>query len=263
MSTRIASWNVNSLNVRLPHVLQWLGETRADAPIDVLGIQETKLTDDKFPHAALLDAGWHSAWHGQKTYNGVCLISREPMTDITKGIPGFDDEQARVIAGTTAGGVRVIDAYVVNGKTVGDEKFDYKLRWLKALTDYVTDTLADHDQVAVVGDYNIAPTRDDTHDPDVWEGKILCSPQERGAFQTLLERGLTDAFTLFEPPEQRFTWWDYRAAGFRRNLGLRIDHLLLSDALKARCTGFEIDREPRTWERPSDHTPVVCTFNSP
>lgn len=257
---RLATWNVNSLNVRLPHVLQWLNEHRGDAPIDVVGIQETKLTDEKFPHAELLEAGWHSAWHGQKTYNGVCLISREPMTDIAKGIPGFDDEQARVIAGTTADGVRVINAYVVNGKAVGDEKFDYKLRWFSALTDYVTETLAEHEQVAVVGDYNIAPTAEDTHDPEVWEGEILCSPQERGALQKLLDRGLTDAFTLFDAPEQRFTWWDYRAAGFRRNLGLRIDHLLLSDALKARCTGFEIDREPRTWERPSDHTPVICTF---
>ena len=261
MTTRIATWNVNSLNVRLPHVLQWLNEHRAESSIDVVGIQETKLTDDKFPHEALTEAGWHSAWHGQKTYNGVCLISREPMADVVKGIPGFDDEQARVIAGTTADGVRVINAYVVNGKAVGDEKFDYKLRWFAALTDYVTDTLAEHEHVAVVGDYNIAPTPEDTHDPEVWEGKILCSPQERGALQKLLERGLTDAFTLFDPPEQRFTWWDYRAAGFRRNLGLRIDHLLLSDALKARCTGFEIDREPRTWERPSDHTPVICSFD--
>lgn len=261
MSTRIASWNVNSLNVRLPHVLQWLGETRADAPIDVLGIQETKLTDDKFPHAALLDAGWHSAWHGQKTYNGVCLLSRQPMTDIEKGIPGFEDEQARVIAGTTAGGIRVVNVYVVNGKAVGDEKYEYKLRWLAALRDYLADTLAAHDQVAVTGDYNIAPTPADTHDPDVWEGKILCSQPERDAFKALLDTGLHDAFELFDPPAQRFTWWDYRAAGFRRNLGLRIDHVLLSDALKARCTGLEIDREPRTWERPSDHTPVIAVID--
>lgn len=261
MTVRIASWNVNSLNVRLPHVLQWLNETRAEAPIDVLGIQETKLTDEKFPHAELEAAGWHSAWHGQKTYNGVCLLSRQPMQDIVKGIPGFDDPQARVIAGTTADGIRVVNVYVVNGKAVGDEKYEYKLRWLAALRDYLVDTRAEHAQVAVTGDYNIAPTPADTHDPDSWEGKILCSQPERDALQALLDTGLHDAFALFDPPEQRFTWWDYRAAGFRRNLGLRIDHVLLSEALKARCTGFEIDREPRTWERPSDHTPVIAALD--
>lgn len=251
--TRIATWNVNSLNVRLPHLLQWLGEDG----VDIVAIRETKLTDDRFPVEALQEAGWHCAWHGQKTYNGVALVSREPISDVVTGIPGFDDTQARVIAGTI-GDIRTLCVYVPNGQAVGSDKYAYKLEWLAALRDYVVNILAEHPNLVVSGDFNIAPTEADTHDPDRWEGHILCSDAERAALQALLDTGLTDAFTRIDPPEQRFTWWDYRQGGFRRGLGLRIDHHLISEPLLQRFDSFAIDIEPRRWERPSDHTPVVC-----
>lgn len=254
---QIATWNVNSLKVRLPHVLDWLA---AHPEVDVVGIQETKLTNEAFPFEALQEAGLHAAHNGQKTYNGVALISRHPLEDVSQDIPGFDDPQKRVIAATVKG-VRVVNVYVVNGQEVGSEKYDYKLRWLAALTDYVRDELATHPQLAVTGDFNIAPAAEDTHDPDYWEGRILCSEPERAALRGLLALGLSDSFRLFDQPEKSFTWWDYRQAGFRRNLGLRIDHVLLSEPLVARCTGCSVDVAPRKLERPSDHAPLVASLS--
>lgn len=265
---RIATWNVNSLNVRLGHVQHWLAGSAPDAPdtageppVDVLAIQETKLTDERFPHAELAEAGWNAVWHGQKTYNGVAILARGELADPVIGIPGFEDDQARVIA-ATIDNVRVICVYVPNGQSVGSEKYDYKLRWLAALRDYIVDTLATHPNLVVCGDFNVAPTPADTHDPDKWEGNILCSEPERAALAALCEAGLSDAFDAFDAPEQRFTWWDYRQGGFRRNLGLRIDHHLISAPLAARLTALRIDVTPRRWERPSDHTPVICALST-
>jgi exodeoxyribonuclease-3 len=252
---RIATWNVNSLRVRLPQVLNWLSAN----PVDVLGLQETKLTDDKFPHAELEAAGYHSVHNGQKTYNGVALLARQPLEDVARDIPGFADEQKRVIA-ATVGGVRVINAYVVNGQSVGSEKYAYKLRWLAALREYAQAELAQHPRLALVGDYNIAPAPEDTHDPAVWEGNILCSEPEREAFRGLLRLGLQDSFRLFPQPEKSFTWWDYRQAAFRRNLGLRIDHILASAALAQECRTCVADLLPRRNEQPSDHAPVIAEF---
>jgi exodeoxyribonuclease III len=254
---KIATWNVNSLRVRLPQVLDWL----AANPVDALAIQETKLTDDAFPGADLEAAGWNWVHSGQKTYNGVAILSRHPLTEISRDIPGFADEQKRVIAATVQtpdGPLRVVDVYVVNGQAIGSEKYDYKLRFLAALHDYLRDELAAHANLAVGGDYNIAPAPEDTHDPEIWEGNILCSDAERAGFRALLDLGLADAFRLHPQAPSTFTWWDYRAAGFRRNLGLRIDHLLLSEALAKRCTGSGVDVTPRRNERPSDHAPFIA-----
>jgi len=249
---KIASWNVNSLNVRLPHLQQWLA---AFAP-DVVGIQETKLEDHRFPDAALAEAGYRSVFCGQKTYNGVALLSREPAQDVQIGIPGFEDEQRRAIAGTF-GDVRVINLYVVNGQDIGTDKYAYKLRWLEAVQAWVAAELERHPRLVVMGDFNIAPEGRDTHDPAVWnENHILTSTAERGALAKLLQLGLHDAFRLHSQEEGVFSWWDYRAAGFRRNLGLRIDLTLVSEALKDVAVESGIDREPRTWDRPSDHAPA-------
>ena len=252
---KIATWNVNSLRVRLPHLLDWL----AAAPVDIVGVQETKLTDEAFPYAELSAAGYHAVHNGQKTYNGVALLSRRPIEDVSRNLPGFDDEQRRVIAGTIDG-VRVINVYVVNGQAVGSEKYGYKLRFLEALRQYVADELAQHSQLAVIGDFNIAPAPEDTHDPAVWEGQILCSEAERDGLRALLALGLKDSFRQFEQPPQSFSWWDYRQAAFRRNMGLRIDHVLISPALAARCVQCQIDTAPRRLERPSDHAPVIAEF---
>lgn len=261
---KIATWNVNSLNVRLPQVLDWLQQN----PVDVLAVQETKMTDEKFPAADFQAIGYHAAFHGQKTYNGVTLISRTPAEHVTKAIPGFEDEQARVIAGSF-NGVRVIDCYVVNGQEVDSNKYHYKLRWLKALRGYVEESLREHEHVVVTGDFNIAPNVDDTWDADLWEGKILCSDKERAALNALIDLGLTDCWQKFDHGEAvednkaRFTWWDYRQAGFRRNLGLRIDHVLATATLAETCTACAVDLIPRSNERPSDHAPVVATFAHP
>lgn len=253
---RIGTWNVNSLRVRLPHLLDWL----ATDPVDVLGIQETKTTDDKFPYAELAAAGWNAVHNGQKTYNGVALLSRLPLDDVSRDLPGFADEQKRVIA-ATVNGVRVICAYVVNGQAVGSEKYEYKLRWLAALRDYAATELQQHPRLALVGDYNIAPAPEDTHDPALWEGGILCSDAERGRFRELLALGLADCLALRPPEGSRFTWWDYRQAAFRRNLGLRIDHVLASTALLGGLSACRIELAPRRLERPSDHAPVVANFD--
>ena len=249
---KIASWNVNSLNVRLPHLEQWLATF---AP-DVVGIQETKLEDHKFPEGRLLELGYRNVFAGQKTYNGVALLSRHPIEDVQVGIPGFEDEQKRAIAGTV-NGVRVVNLYVVNGQDVGTDKCAYKLRWLEAVHGWLAAELLKYPKLVVLGDFNIAPDARDVHDPAVWnDDHILTSTAERAGLQGLLALGLHDAFRLHNGEGGIFSWWDYRAAGFRRNLGLRIDLTLVSDALKAQAVAAGIDREPRTWERPSDHAPA-------
>lgn len=249
---KIASWNVNSLNVRLPHLLKWL---KIGNP-DVLVLQETKLEDHKFPQAEIEAAGYRVAFDGQKTYNGVAILSRQDILDVQKGIPGFADEQKRALA-ATVGGVRIIDLYVVNGQAVGSEKYDYKLRWLEAVTDWVRDELTRHPQLVVLGDFNIAPDERDVHDAALWnDDSILTSTAERAALKRLLALGLHDSFRLHSDEAGQFSWWDYRMGGFRRNLGLRIDLVLVSEALKVRTKASGIEREPRTWERPSDHAPV-------
>lgn len=253
---KIASWNVNSLKVRLPQVLDWLEHQRPD----VLGLQETKLTDDKFPAAAFAELGYQVAFSGQPTYNGVALLSNAGLEDTVTAIPGFEDEQKRVIA-ATCGGIRVINLYVVNGQEVGSDKFDYKLAWLDAVTRWLADELDRHPRTVVMGDFNIAPDDRDVYDPEAWHEKILCSTPERNALKRLLDLGLHDSFRLFEQPESVFSWWDYRAAMFRRGLGLRIDLVLCSDALKPACTTSYVDKEPRKNERPSDHAPAVAEFS--
>ena len=248
---KIATWNVNSLRVRLPHLLDWLGSA---AP-DVIALQETKTEDAHFPLGAFAAAGWQAVYSGQKTYNGVALVSREPAHELMCGIPGFEDEQKRVIA-ATFGTTRVIGAYVPNGQSVGSDKYAYKLRWLDAFNAYVRDSLVHWPRLAVMGDFNIAPEDRDVHDPAAWVGMVLVSPAERAAFQALLALGLQDGMRLFAQPDGSYTWWDYRAAAFRRNLGLRIDHILLSRALALECAACAVDKAPRKLERPSDHAPV-------
>ncbi len=254
---KLATWNVNSLNVRLPHVLDWLAEN----PIDVLCLQETKQEDAKFPYEDLKNAGYNAVHSGQKTYNGVAILSTHKMTEIEHGIAGFEDEQKRVIS-ATINGVRVICVYVVNGQAVDSEKYDYKMRWLTALNNWLTGELLKYPKLVILGDYNIAPDDRDCHDPAAWEGNILVSPRERDAFEELLALGLHDSFRLFEAGEGHFSWWDYRMMGFRRNLGMRIDHILVSDALKEKCVSCIIDKAPRKLERPSDHTPVVLEVSA-
>jgi exodeoxyribonuclease III len=249
---KLATWNVNSLNVRLPHVLDWLH----DNPIDVLCLQETKQEDSKFPYEALKAAGYHAIHIGQKTYNGVAIISRHPLNDIQHNIPNFNDDQQRVIA-ATINGIRVICAYIPNGQAVDSDKYQYKMRWLNALTNWLKTELVAHPKLVLLGDYNIAPEDRDCHDPAAWVGQVLVSPAEREAFQSLVNLGLHDSFRLFEQDEKSFSWWDYRMMGFRRNFGMRIDHILVSDALKSTCISATIDKMPRKLERPSDHTPVL------
>ncbi|MDH5824489.1 exodeoxyribonuclease III [Luteimonas sp. RD2P54] len=250
---KIASWNVNSLNVRLPHLEQWL----RDAAPDVVGLQETKLEDPKFPDAVLAGLGYRSVFHGQKTYNGVAILARErAIEDVQMGIPGFEDDQKRAIA-ATVDGVRIVNLYVVNGQDVGTPKYAYKLRWLDAVHDWVARELAAHPKLVVLGDFNIAPDARDVHDPTVWnDDHILTSSAERAALQRLLALGLHDAFRLHSEEAGIFSWWDYRQAAFRRGMGLRIDLTLVSEALKPLAVATGIDREPRTWERPSDHAPA-------
>lgn len=253
---KITTWNVNSLKVRLPQVLQWL----ADNPVDILCLQETKLTDDKFPAAEIEAAGYHVVFSGQKTYNGVAILAKLPIDDVVKNNPLYDDPQQRILA-ATIGGVRVVCAYVPNGQSIDSDKYPYKLAWLAALRDWLAGEAARHPQLAVVGDYNIAPDDRDVHDPVAWAGQVLVSEPERAALQSLLELGLQDAFRLFEQAEKSFSWWDYRQLGFRLNKGMRIDHILLSKTLAERCSACVIDRVPRKWEQPSDHAPVVATID--
>ena len=254
---KLVTWNVNSLKVRLPQVLQWL-ETN---PVDVLCIQETKLTDDKFPQAEIEAAGYQVAFTGQKTYNGVAILSKHAIADVQKNNPLFPDEQQRIIAATIAG-MRIICAYVPNGQALDSEKYPYKLSWLAALRDWVEQEMKAHPQLALLGDYNIAPDDRDVHDPAAWEGMNLVSEPERAAFRALIDLGLSDSFRQFEQAEKTFSWWDYRQLGFRLNKGVRIDHILLSAPLAQACTSCVVDRVPRKWEQPSDHAPVIASLRS-
>lgn len=253
---KLATWNVNSLKVRLPQVLAWAGKQRPD----VLCLQETKLEDVNFPRAEIEAAGYRVLFSGQKTYNGVAILSREPATGTVTAIPAFPDEQKRVLA-ATIGGVRIACLYVPNGESVGSEKYQYKLRWLSAAREWLKDEISRNARLAVLGDFNVAPEARDVHDPELWEGKVLFSEPERAALRYLEEIGLSDAFRLFDQPAGAFTWWDYRMNGFRRKRGLRIDHILLSEPLAKQCTSCTIDIEPRGAERPSDHAPVISEVN--
>ena len=258
---RLASWNVNSLKVRLPQLLEWLARHNPD----VVCLQETKVEDDKFPAMEIEAAGYRCAWSGQKTYNGVAILSRRPLGEPTVGIPAFPDDQKRVIAasiGDGPGAIRVVCAYVPNGQAVGTDKYAYKLRWLAALRNWLEQELRGTARLAVLGDYNIAPADADVHDPGVWRDKVLCSAPEREAFEKILAVGLKDAFRLFAQKEKSFTWWDYRMNGFRRNLGLRIDHVLLGAGLASACRACAIDLEPRRAERPSDHAPIMADIEA-
>ena len=246
---------MNSLNVRLPHVLAWCEGARPD----ILALQETKLTDDRFPADALLEAGYHSVYSGQKTYNGVAILSREPAGDSVTDIDGLDDPQRRILA-ATIGDIRIIDLYVVNGSEVGSEKYAYKLHWLEQVNRFIADEMQKFEKVIVLGDFNIAPEDRDVHDPEDWHEKILCSTPERQALQTILDLGLSDTFRLFEQEEKIWSWWDYRQAAFRRNMGLRIDLVLASKALADNCSAAYIDKEPRRQDRPSDHAPAIAEF---
>jgi len=249
---KIASWNVNSLNVRLPHVERWC----AQAKPDVLALQETKQEDAKFPRAAIEALGYHVAFSGQKTYNGVALLARTPVQDVLTDLPGLDDTQRRILV-ATVGDVRFVNLYVVNGQAVGSEKYAYKLDWLAKVSAFLAEEIRRHPRMVVMGDFNIAPDDRDVHDPAAWHEQILCSTPERDALRRLLDLGLVDSFRLFNEEAGHYSWWDYRQAAFRRNLGLRIDLVLASEALRGRCRTASIEREPRTWERASDHTPVV------
>ena len=252
---KIATWNVNSLRVRLPHLLQWLA---ANQP-DIVALQETKVVDEQFPQAELSAAGYYAVFAGQKTYNGVAILSKSPATEVISDIPTLDDPQRRILAATIQG-IRVVNLYVVNGSEVGSEKYAYKLDWLTKVTAWLQTQAATYPQLVVLGDFNIAPTDADVHNPKTWQGKILCSEPERDALSRIQALGIADCFRLFGQTDKSFSWWDYRGGGFRRNQGLRIDLILASAALAERCERCVIDKEPRTWEQPSDHTPVIAEF---
>jgi len=253
---KIATWNINSLTVRLPQVLAWLA---AEQP-DLLAVQETKLLDEKFPCAEIEAAGYQAIYVGQKTYNGVAIFSRQPAQDVLIGIPGFEDTQRRVLS-ASYGDVRLINLYVPNGESPESDKFRYKLNWLEKLHDWLTLEIVKYPKMVVVGDFNIAPEPRDVHDPVRWEGHVLFSAPERAAFKKLLALGLSDTFRLFEQPEKIFSWWDYRMLGFRRNHGLRIDHILANQSASQACRRCRVDKGPRAHERPSDHAPVVAEFD--
>jgi exodeoxyribonuclease-3 len=253
LTVKLATWNVNSLKVRLPHLLEFLARHAPDA----VCLQETKCEDAAFPAAAIEGAGYRWVHDGQKTYNGVAILARVEPANVVRGIPGFGDLQKRVLAADVSG-IRVVSVYCPNGQSVGSDKYEYKLRWFEALAAWLKSELGNHPRIAVLGDYNVAPEDRDVHDPEAWRGQVLVSDAERAAFARLRDLGFVDAFRLFEQPEKAFSWWDYRMAAFRRNLGLRIDHALLSPALAPQCRACTIDVEPRRLERPSDHAPVLC-----
>ncbi|MBT8091188.1 MAG: exodeoxyribonuclease III [Gammaproteobacteria bacterium] len=252
---KIATWNINSMNVRQPHVVEWL---RAHDP-DTLVLQEIKQVTERFPYDALQTLGYHSLASGQKTYNGVAVLSKTLASDPVTDFPDYEDPQRRILA-STIDNVRVINLYVPNGSEVGSDKYDYKLAWLASLRTFLQSEMQHHENVVVLGDFNIAPADADVYDPEKWGDAVLCSPLERQALSRILDLGLTDVFRKFDQPEKSFSWWDYRAAGFRRNAGLRIDLILTSATMAERCTASYVDKEPRTWERPSDHAPVVAEF---
>ena len=253
---RLATWNVNSLRVRLPHLGNWL----AANPVDAIALQETKLPDPDFPREEIGALGFSPVYSGQRSYNGVAILAKQPPAEVVAGIPGFEDEQRRVLA-ATIGGVRVIDVYVPNGQAVGSEKYAYKLRWFAALTQYVATEIAKHRFLVILGDFNVAPEDRDVHDPKAWEGSVHVSGPERAALRALADTGLEDCFRRFEQPEKSYSWWDYRMMAFRRNAGLRIDLILASRPLAEKCAACHIDKAPRRLERPSDHAPVVAAFD--
>ncbi|MES2958636.1 MAG: exodeoxyribonuclease III [Pseudomonadota bacterium] len=256
---KLATWNVNSLTARLQHVLDWLIAN----PVDVLCLQELKMSDDKFPLDALQAAGYQAAIFGQKTYNGVAILTRQPLREVTRNIVGFADEQSRVIAATLdtpAGALRVVNGYFVNGQAPGSEKFEYKMSWLRALREWLSGELAAHPHLALLGDFNIVPEDRDSFDPLGLAETIHHTTAERDHFKALLALGLTDAFRLFEQPEKSYSWWDYRMLGYQKNRGLRIDHILVSQALVPQVSACVIDRVPRKWDKPSDHAPVIMTL---
>ncbi|HEY0634806.1 MAG TPA: exodeoxyribonuclease III [Gammaproteobacteria bacterium] len=253
---KIVSWNVNSLNVRLPHLLKWLDEVQPD----IVALQETKLNDDKFPRLAIEAAGYHVAFSGEKGYNGVALLSRSPLFDVITDLPGLDDPQRRLLAATTHG-IRVLNLYVVNGQAVGAEMFRWKLLWLERVRDWLAAELQRHPRLIVLGDFNITPDDRDVYDPMIMHESILCSSAERAALQRLLELGLQDTFRLFPQQPASFSWWDYQQRAFQHNRGLRLDLILASAPLAAHCSAAWIDQGPRTWERPSDHAPVIAEFD--
>jgi len=253
---KVATWNVNSLRVRLPYVLDWLNAERPD----VFALQETKLPDEDFPVGEIEAAGYHAVYSGQKTYNGVALLGRLPAGDVVRDIPALDDHQRRILI-AAVGDVRIVNLYVPNGESVGSPKYSYKLDWLDRMTDYLRGLMASQARVLVLGDFNVAPEDRDVHDPKAWAGQVLFSDRERAAFRRLVEIGLCDTFRLFEQPERSFSWWDYRMGAFRRNQGLRIDHILASPELRDACRSCRIDVAPRKRERPSDHAPVVAEFD--
>ncbi|HEU0225148.1 MAG TPA: exodeoxyribonuclease III [Steroidobacteraceae bacterium] len=253
---RIASWNVNSLKVRLEHLGRWL----AEHPVDAIALQELKTPDEQFPAGEVRALGMHAAHYGQKTYNGVAILARKPPAEVTTGMPGSDDPQRRVIAATVAG-LRLVNVYVPNGQEVGSDKYGYKLEWLARLRRHLAALLKQHPLLLVAGDFNIAPEDRDVHDPAKWEGSVHVSPAEREALAAIMALGFEDLFRRFEQPPGSFSWWDYRMGAFRRNHGLRIDLMLASPALAARCSSCTIDRAPRAWERPSDHAPVTAVFD--
>jgi exodeoxyribonuclease-3 len=254
---KLATWNINSLTVRLPQVLDWLQAN----PVDVLALQELKMTDDKFPADAFTQAGYCAQWFGQKTYNGVALISRSPAEQVVKNIPGFDDDMSRVITATVEG-VRVIGAYFPNGQAPGSDKFEYKMEWLKGLRTWVKAELVTHPKLVLMGDYNITFDDSDVWDPEGMRDQIHCTEEERYHLRALIALGLHDSYRFFEQPTKSYSWWDYRDFGFRRNRGLRIDHILVSNALKPLVTSCVIDKLPRANERPSDHAPVVVEIQT-
>ena len=254
---RLATWNVNSLKVRLPQVLNWLAVNQPD----VLCLQETKLQDENFPTTEIMNAGYQSIYAGQKTYNGVALLGKKVGSEVITAIPGLIDPQKRVLA-ATYGDARIVCIYVPNGESVGSEKYQYKLDWLVALNKWLRDELIKYPKLALLGDFNIAPEERDVHDPELWEGKVLFSYLEREAFKELLKLGLMDSFRLFNQPDKSYTWWDYRMMAFRRNMGMRIDHILLSKEFASTCTTCTIDKEPRKNERPSDHSPVIVDLKT-
>ena len=257
---KIASWNVNSLNVRLPHVLAWTDVAQPD----ILALQETKLPDDRFPVDHLLEAGYQAVYSGQPTYNGVAILSREAAREVVTDVPGLEDPQRRILAGTIPtdlGDTRIINLYVVNGSEVGSEKFEYKMHWLEKVTAWLESEAGRHERLVVLGDFNIAPDDRDVHDPEAWRGKILCSPEERSALKRVLDLGLKDTFRQFEQEEKVFSWWDYRMNAFRRKMGLRIDLVLASESMANSCVASYVDIEPRRQERPSDHAPAIAEFS--
>lgn len=253
---KIATWNVNSLKVRLPHVMEWLVQNQPA----VLCLQETKQEDINFPMAVLNEAGYQTTFSGQKTYNGVAILSRAPQENIQVGIPQFEDQQKRVLAATVQG-VRIVNVYIPNGQSLDSDKYQYKLAWLEALTTWLEAEIKAHPRLVLLGDYNIAPEDRDVHDPLAWLGQVLVSAPERDAFQALINLGMHDSFRLFEQAEKSFSWWDYRMNAFRRDLGMRIDHILISAPLVSSCKSVHIDREIRKAERPSDHVPVMMDLD--